>query len=83
MSYHIKPITKGKYGTFSKLKEEMEEIEDALEQENPIMVLVELSDLVGAIEGYANSMGFTLGDITRMSEATKRAFRSGGRSSEN
>ena len=50
--YHTTEIPKGKLGEFSKIEEEFFEAKDALEQENPIMVLLELSDMLGAIEEY-------------------------------
>lgn len=50
--YHLKHIQKGILGEFSKVEEEFEEFEDALEQNNPIMVIVELVDMYGAIQKY-------------------------------
>lgn len=50
--YHLKKIKKGVLGEFSKIQEEYEEFLDALEQENKIMALVELSDLYGAIQKF-------------------------------
>lgn len=50
--YHLREIPQGEYGELSKVFEELEECRDALLQANPIMLLVELSDLVGACLGY-------------------------------
>jgi len=50
--YHTKEIPKGELGEFSKIQEEYEEFLDALAQDNPIMALVELCDLYGAIKAY-------------------------------
>lgn len=51
--YHIKEIQKGVLGEYSKIIEEFEEYNDALEQNCKIMQLVELSDLIGALEHYS------------------------------
>ena len=83
MGYHNKEIPRGKFGEFSKIKEEFLEAEDAFEQDNKVMMLVELSDLLGAIEGYCSKHNITLNDLLRMKEATKRAFNDGTRSPRN
>jgi len=83
--YHKKEIPRGEYGKFSKIKEEVAELEDALEQDNKIMALVELSDLLGAITGFLQQEyngTITLHDLKVMSKATKRAFKSGRRKCE-
>lgn len=79
--YHLKDIPRGTYGFLSKIKEEIIEIEDAVEQGCVIMELVELSDLYGAIEGYLakNHPTVSMDDLKVMSAITKRAFESGGR----
>lgn len=77
--YHLKEIKKGVLGKPSKIREELEELEDALEQDVKIMALVELSDLYGALEAVAVEMGVTMEDLKKMSEVTKRAFKSGQR----
>ena len=81
MSYHLKDIPRGEYGEFSKIKEELLELEDALDQDAKIMALAELSDLVGAIEGYVEKHfdGLYLSDLIIMSKITRRAFESGRR----
>lgn len=43
------------------------------------MLLVELADLIGAIEGYCTKHNITLDDLITMKEATKRAFSDGTR----
>jgi len=50
--YHIRNIPKGIVGEFSKVSEEFLEFEDAVEQTSVVMALVELSDLIGAIEAF-------------------------------
>ena len=80
MGYHKTEIPRGKYGEFSKIREEFLEAEDALEQDNKIMLMVELSDLVGSIEAYCKlHHNITLDDLIIMKEATKRAFTDGTR----
>lgn len=80
MGYHLREITtKGLYGRTSKIREELEELEESLEQENKILALVELSDLYGALEGVAESLGTNMTELRVMSDATKRAFRDGTR----
>lgn len=79
--YHVRHIPRGTYGELSKIKEEIEEIEDSIEQGCKIMELVELSDLYGAIEGYLEQHhpSVSMDDLRSMSAVTKRAFRSGAR----
>jgi hypothetical protein len=82
MGYHKRKITKGIYGELSKVQEELEECYDAQEQENRIMLAVEVSDLIGAIEGYIKKHfpTLTIDDFLKMSAATRRAFQDGERS---
>lgn len=80
MGYHLRPIfTKGEFGFTSKIREELEELEEAFEQQNKILALVEISDLYGALEAVAEKLGVTMDDVKNMSAATKRAFQSGER----
>lgn len=79
MGYHKKSIADGEYGKFSKIREEFEELQDAVEQKNKILILCELSDLVGAIKGYAASQGVTLEDVVKFMELTDSAFEDGTR----
>ena len=79
MSYHLTEIPRGVYGEFSKIEEEFLEAKDAIDQENPVMVLQELSDMLGAIEAYTAKYNITLIDLIIMKDATKRAFESGHR----
>ena len=78
--YHLRKIKKGVLGEPSKLREELEELEDALEQGVRIMALVEMSDLYGALAACAEKHGATMEDLKAMHEVTKRAFESGRRS---
>lgn len=79
MGYHKNEIPRGKFGEFSKIKEEFLEAEDAFEQDNKLMLLLELSDLIGAIEGYCDKYNLDLEDILKMKESTKSAFSDGTR----
>lgn len=81
--YHLRDIKRGEFGEASKIAEEYDEFLESLEQNNPIMALVELSDLIGAIEGYAlRHHKITLDDLLALKNATKRAFESGHRTAK-
>lgn len=60
MQFHKKKIKKGKYGELSKILEEVEEAIDAQEQGHRFMMLIELSDIVGAVEGVLLKEGFNV-----------------------
>ena len=79
--YHLTEIPKGEIGEVSKILEETLEVVDASKQNCKIMVLVELSDLVGAIELYLerHHPNLTIHDLQSMSEITQRAFKAGER----
>jgi phosphoribosyl-ATP pyrophosphohydrolase len=79
MGYHTRHIERGEYGEFSKIKEEMEELLDAHEQENRVLEIVEFTDLLGAIEAYVAKNNLTLKDLIAMMELTKKAFKDGDR----
>lgn len=81
MAYHKNKIERGIYGNFSKIKEEFDELEDATQQDNKVLILCELADLIGAIEGYleTNHPGIALSDLIKMKDATKSAFLDGER----
>lgn len=80
MSYHKSKIEKGVYGHFSKIKEEFQELQDAIDQQDKILTLVELSDLIGAIEGFVEfELKMSLNDLLKFKELTKHAFTSGHR----
>jgi len=79
--YHLTKIAKGEIGESSKLLEEIEELIDAEKQNCKIMILVELSDLYGAMELYLehNFTGISMKDLSKMSKITRRAFETGAR----
>lgn len=81
IGYHLSHIEKGVLGEASKVLEETNEFVDAVAQGVSIMALVELSDLVGAIEAYLakHHPTMSLDDLRAMSYVTKRAFENGRR----
>lgn len=80
MGYHKRAIVvQGTFGEVSKIEEELDELKEALEQDNKILALVEISDLYGALEAVAERLGVNMEDVKRMAAATKRSFQSGER----
>jgi len=81
MGYHLREIKKGKFGEISKIEEELDELKEALEQDNRIMAMCELSDVYGSLVGYLEKHfpEITMNDLKTMAEATKRAFDDGDR----
>lgn len=77
--YHLTDIPKAKLGTIDKIKEEYDEFIDAHKQGCLIMELIELSDLVGAIDFYLKKYNLGIEDVLKFSNITKRAFESGER----
>lgn len=81
--YHTRDIARGTFGEISKITEEYEELLDAEQQNNTIMILCELCDIIGAIEAYATKQhNISLEDLIIMKDATKRAFEEGTRISK-
>jgi len=81
IGYHIAWIPQGEYGEVSKIEEELAEFKDALAQRCSLMALLELADLIGAIEGYLDRHhpSIELSDLLSMAAITKRAFKVGHR----
>lgn len=81
IGYHIDNIMPGTYGEINKIEEEINELKDAKSQGCKIMELVELSDVIGAIDGYLRKYhpGILMSDLISMSNITRRAFLSGER----
>lgn len=71
--WHKKEIKKGIYGELSKVEEELAEAKDALEQNNTLMYLIELSDIVGAVEGIIEKHGLSLEEIITFSDKVKES----------
>lgn len=80
--YHKVPIHKGKYGEFSKIREEYEELCDAVSQDDSVLAVVELCDLIGACAGYAAKYNLTLDDLVKFAKLTSKAFAEGARTSK-
>jgi phosphoribosyl-ATP pyrophosphohydrolase len=81
VGYHVVSIPKGSLGLSDKILEEVLELIDAEKQSCKIMALLELSDLVGAIQAYLekNHPDFLLKDLEIMSSITRRVFKNGHR----
>lgn len=79
MGYHKNNINKGVVGEFSKIQEEFEELKDGVVQGNKVLIICELTDLVGAIEEYAKKFNLTIDDLKSFSDLTKSAFKEGKR----
>lgn len=77
--YHTKHIEKGELGEFSKIREEFEELEDAVNQEDKIMILCECSDLIGAIKHFVIKYNISLNDLISFNNKTEMAFKNGKR----
>lgn len=80
MGYHNAIIDKGELGEFSKIVEEFQELQNAHDQGCKILELVELSDLLGAIDFYVNNKyNLTYIDLAHMASLTRKAFEEGER----
>jgi hypothetical protein len=81
IGYHLTEIKKGVLGQSSKILEEILELQDAERQGCRVMALVELSDMVGAIQAYLDNKypDMNLADLMIMAGITKRAFDNGRR----
>ena len=77
--YHRAKITKGKLGDISKIREEVEELEDAEKQGVRILIMCELADIFGAVRAYALRYGLKMSDLHAMSKLTRNAFEKGQR----
>ena len=78
--YHTREIKKGELGFFSKVKEEFEELEDAVQQNDPVMIMCECSDLIGAIKHYVeDNWNIGLEDLIKFNSKTENAFNKGRR----
>jgi hypothetical protein len=79
--YHKKEISKGKIGEVSKILEEVQELQDAFQDGDRILQLIELSDIVGAIkcflENYFND--FSIEELIYFANKTNESFKDGTR----
>lgn len=72
--WHTKDITKGVYGELSKIQEELDEAFDAQEQGQDLMLLIELSDMIGAIEGVSQRYGMSIEQLLTFSRKRKHVL---------
>lgn len=79
MGYHRRAIKKGVLGAVSKIREELEELEDAEEQGIRILAACEMADLYGALRAFAAGRGLSMTDLEAMANATASAFLDGSR----
>lgn len=79
--YHIKDIIKGEVGELSKIYEEIEELKDSEAQGIKLMILLELSDVIGAISLYLEKHheNICMEDLIKMSGITHKVFKEGYR----
>ena len=82
--YHLVAIPRGELGELSKIREELDELADAMAQGSRVMALVELSDMMGAVQAFMarHLPGTTMQDLLTFSDITKRAFVNGRRTSK-
>jgi hypothetical protein len=66
--WHKKKIKKGVFGELSKIREELDEAYDAEERGQVLMLLFELSDIIGAAGGVAEKYGLSLKDLVKFSK---------------
>lgn len=82
--YHLasSQIHSGVLGEISQIQEELDELADAMQQDCRIMALLELSDILGAMELFLEKYfpSFSMEDVVAMQQITKRAFQNGARS---
>lgn len=70
--FHERKVRAGTYGELSKIQEELDEAIDAEEQGIDLLVLIELSDIIGAVAGVAEEKyGFTLEGLIKFSERVR------------
>lgn len=81
MGYHTREIEKGEFGEVSKIREEWEEFLDAWGQQAKLLMLCELADMYGAMEGFVEKHfpGMTMADVEVMAKMTTSAFKEGKR----
>lgn len=78
--YHTVEIPKGVIGELSKVYEEVEELRDADKQDNPVLILCEIADILGALEEYTQKKyNIPISDIKKMTDLNKKAFQNGFR----
>jgi hypothetical protein len=63
--FHVSKIKKGVYGELSKIQEELDEAVDASLRGHDLMLIIELSDIIGAVEGVSLKYGFTVEQLLK------------------
>jgi len=80
MGYHKTEIIKGEVGEFSKIQEEFQELTDAFEQNDKVLMICEMTDLIGAIQLFAEQkFNLSINDLIIFSNKTIDAFKEGKR----
>lgn len=80
MAYHKAYIEKGDVGEFSKILEEFNELKDAFNQNDKVLMICELTDLIGAIQLFAEQkFNLSIEDLIKFSDKTIEAFKEGKR----
>lgn len=65
--FHAVPIQRGVYGELSKIQEELNEAFDAEARGQELMMLIELADIIGAVEGVSKKYGFSIEQLVKYS----------------
>ncbi len=71
-NHHIAKIKKGKRGEISKIQEELDELKDAVVQDDPALIKHELSDVFGALRSYALKYNLKMRDLHELNKVTRR-----------
>jgi hypothetical protein len=69
------PIKAGVYGEMSKIQEELDEAIDAESQGQTLLLMIELSDIIGAVAGVAEKHGTSLEALVQFSELVRKSRR--------
>jgi uncharacterized protein YabN with tetrapyrrole methylase and pyrophosphatase domain len=69
--FHEVEVTNGVYGELSKVQEELDEAEDAEKRGQDLLLLIELSDVIGACAGVAEKYGMSLDQLIKFSEMVR------------
>lgn len=75
--WHVREIQKGQLGELSKVYEEYLEALDAQEQGQVLMLLFELSDIIGACGLVAAKHGMGLDDLVKFSKLRSEVAKNG------
>ena len=81
--WHVKEIQKGELGQLSKVREELDEALDAEEQGQDLMLLFELSDIIGACGLVAAKYGMNLDQLVKFSKLRSEVAKANAGSKSN